>query len=140
MRIMALEVVLPILQDKVKSKGDCLTILHQEMGVHCEVVKALDESQDQHRLVTIDDTMVVLDQIWNIKECHCGDSVPGLAEDPIKVGDLEGKEDAISEPRSQLDFHRSSGFEPEARIALGLEEDDLVGGLLKGFNLSLTPP
>jgi hypothetical protein len=93
MRIMALEAALPILQDKVKSEEDHLTILNQEMGVHRDVVKALDMSQDQHCLATIDDTMVVLEQIWSIKECHCGDSTPGLVEDLIEVEDSGDEED-----------------------------------------------
>jgi hypothetical protein len=107
MRIMALEAPLPILQAKVKSEKDRLTILNQEMGVHYDIVKALDASQDQHRLATIDDTMAVLDQIRNIKECHCGNSVPGSVEDPIEVGDLDVEEDAMSEPRNQPDFRCS---------------------------------
>jgi hypothetical protein len=126
MRIMALEAALPITQAVVQAEPGGLTALRQEMVVHRDVVKALDASQDQHRLATIDDTMAVLEQIRNIKECHCGDSVPGSAEDPIEVEDLDAEETAVSEPESQVDFRRLPGPSPEDRIAMGIEEDDQV--------------
>jgi hypothetical protein len=126
MRIMALEAVFPITQAMVKQNQEGLTALNQEMGIHRDVVKALDVLQDQHRLATIDDTMAVLEQIRNIKECHCGDSVPGSAEDPIEVEDSDAEETAVSEPESQIDFRCLLGPSLEDRIAMGIEEDDQV--------------
>jgi hypothetical protein len=126
MRIMALEAALPITQAVVQQNQEGLAAVRQEMVVHRDVMKALDVLQDQHRLVTIDDTMAVLEQIRNIKECHCGDSVLGSAEDPIEVEDSDAEETAASEPESQVDFRCLLGPSPEDRIAMGIEEDDQV--------------
>jgi hypothetical protein len=136
MRIMALEAALPITQAVVQQNQEGLATVRQEM-----VVKALDTLQDQHRLATIDDTMAVLEQIWNFKECHCGDSVPGSAEDPIEVEDSNTEEMAVSEPESQVDFRRLPGPSLEDCIAMGIEEDDQVRTLfVRGWSRANSVP
>jgi hypothetical protein len=54
------------------------------------------------------------------------------------VEDSGDKEEMRSKLNSQVDFCHSHGFELEDWVAMGLEEDDLVGGLSKGFDLLLT--